>query len=107
MPILHLPPSFMPVQVEFPATKPLPKGKKADAETLKRSCDGALHLRPSSTKHVTADELEYLKRSRPDLMRGVTVADDAKPAPKAKETPKPKAKDTAGSKSASSDTKSA
>ena len=49
MPLIHIPVGVAPCQVDdFPK----------DAE---RSCKGALHLRPASTKEVTNDELAHLK----------------------------------------------
>jgi hypothetical protein len=49
MPLIHIPVGVAPCQVDdFPQ----------DAE---RSCKGALHFRPASTKEITADELAHLR----------------------------------------------
>ena len=51
-PLIHVPVGVPPTQVEFPP------------EVKQRSCKGALHLRPASTKEITAEELAYLKADK-------------------------------------------
>lgn len=50
-----------------------------------RSCKGSLHVRPSSTMTITADELAVLRTRQP----GVAVRTKIKPASPCAEPPKP------------------
>jgi hypothetical protein len=59
MPIINVPANFPPTQVDV-----VVKGK--DAVKPKRSCEGALHLRPG-TVFLTKEEMEYLKKTRPEV----------------------------------------
>ena len=81
MPVVYITPAAPAVQVEdFPA----PKGK--DAPPFKRSCEGALHLRPGSTRVITADELGHIRKNHKAVARFVRVLVEDKdiPAKKAK-----------------------
>jgi hypothetical protein len=61
MPIINVPSTFSPLQIEVVAVK----GKK-DVSKLKRSCEGSLHLRPGVVT-LTKDEMEYIKVVRPEV----------------------------------------
>lgn len=61
MPFVNLPVTFMPTQVDV-----VPSRREKDPKPLKRSCEGALHLR-AGVLYLTADEIEYLKTNRKDI----------------------------------------
>jgi len=63
MPLVNVPPNFSPTQVEFTARK---KGAAKEVKALKRSVEGALHLRPGPV-YLTRDEMEHLKAHRPEI----------------------------------------
>lgn len=63
MPLVNVPPNFSPTQVEFTARK---KGAAKEVKALKRSVEGALHLRPGPV-FLTRDEMEHLKTHRPEI----------------------------------------
>ena len=60
-------------------------------EGCARSCKGALHLRPGSTKVLTEGELSHLQAKHPEVVAGLRVVDTTPPkaklAPKAKPVP--------------------
>jgi hypothetical protein len=62
MPIMNLPATFTPIQIDVVAPK---KGPQKDVP-IARSCTGALYLRPGPM-FLTKDELEYIKRARPEV----------------------------------------
>ena len=65
MPLINIPVGIAPCQIDdFPKTV----GKGEDAKPFERSCKGSLHLRPSSTKVVTQDELDWIKRHKEHKM---------------------------------------
>lgn len=63
MPLVNVPPTFTPTQIEFTARK---KGAAKEVKEIKRSVEGALHLRPGVV-FLTKDEMEFLKQHRPDV----------------------------------------
>jgi hypothetical protein len=65
MPVVEIPHNVAVDQIEFPEV--LNKGKP-DERPLKRSCTGALHIRPG-VKVVTADELAHIQQVKPTLHR--------------------------------------
>ncbi len=66
MPDVQILPSAAIIQVEgFPTTV----GKKK----FQRSCKGALHIRPDSTRIITVDELGFIRKHYPKLARSVIV----------------------------------
>jgi len=72
-----------------------PKGTKE--KPFKRSCDGALHIRPGSTKVITEDELGFIKARHPELHRRILVVAKDRPAKgPAKTRPKGPAKGLSG-----------
>ena len=84
MPLIHIAVGGPPCQVDdFPAT--VGQGGKL----FERSCKGALHLRPASTKEITDDELRHLKNSKKHraLAARINVITVVKIAPKAQKPP--------------------
>jgi hypothetical protein len=58
MPLINVPVGIAPCQIDdFPSAV----GKGKDARPFERSCEGAMHLRPASTKTVTQDEIDWIK----------------------------------------------
>jgi len=82
MPVVHISPAAPAVQVEDFST---PKGK--DAPPLKRSCEGALHLRPGSTRVITADELGHIRKNHKAVARFIRVLVEDKDIPSKKAKP--------------------
>ena len=72
MPVIEIPSTVAPDQIDdFPASVKLDQavmveGKLTKERAFKRSCEGALYLRPG-VKVVTADELAHLEKTRPAL----------------------------------------
>lgn len=66
MPIVQIQKGLTPCQVD---------DFGADVE---RSAKGALFLRPSSTKALTAGELEHLKKNHPEIWRRLVVVPEKK-----------------------------
>ena len=64
MPIIQMPRGVLPVQVEF-------VGK--DAEKIKRSCKGSLHLTAGCTKVISVGELNYIQENEEELFRKLHV----------------------------------
>lgn len=59
-------------QVEdFPAVVPV-EGKD-EPRKFKRSCEGALHVRPGGSAEITADELAHLKENHPKVFSAIRV----------------------------------
>ncbi len=97
MPIINVPANFPPTQVDV-----VVKGK--DAVKPKRSCEGAIHLRPG-TVFLTKDEMDFLKKARPEIharlqlialtkeeraeIQAATPKPEPKPEVKEEETPAP------------------
>jgi hypothetical protein len=70
MPLIHIPVGVAPCQVEFPSE--IKEGTAS--RPFERSCKGALHLRPASTKQITDDELQYLKTAKQHAKLGARVS---------------------------------
>ncbi len=92
MPLIQVPVGVTPCQVDdFPAEVVEGDGKKRPFE---RSCKGALHLRPATTRRVTADELGHLRKAKlhKDLGRRLLEVQvktkEAKKAPEKPHVPK-------------------
>lgn len=73
--IIHIAAGVGPFQLEvFPdqpvmkGNKPSMKAGKPEMRKAERSVKGALHLCGNATKGITPDELEALKKARPDLV---------------------------------------
>lgn len=64
MPIIQTSRGMLPVQVEF-------VGK--EAEGLKRSVKGSLHLTPGCTKVITQGELDYIEKCNKELFKKLHV----------------------------------
>lgn len=62
MPIVNVPQTFMPIQVDVVSSRK----KGVDVSKMKRSCEGSLHLKPGPVS-LTKDEMEYLKTMRPEV----------------------------------------
>jgi hypothetical protein len=62
MPIVNVPTTFTPVQVDLVSSKK----KGVDVSKMKRSCEGALHLKPGPVV-LTKDEMQYLKVMNPEV----------------------------------------
>lgn len=71
MPNVQIMPAAPAIQVEG-----FPKGSKD--KPFKRSCEGALHLRPGSTRVITADELGFIRKNLPKLARFIRVITEDK-----------------------------
>lgn len=55
---------------DFPAKVDVEGGEPRD---FKRSCEGALHIRPGASTTLTADELEHLRKSHPAIFAATRV----------------------------------
>lgn len=85
MPLIHIGVGGPPCQVDdFPATV------GQDQRPFERSCRGALHLQPASTKEITDDELNHirLRKNHQALATRIRVISVAK-KPTVRGTPKP------------------
>ncbi len=101
MPLVQIPVGIAPFQVDdFPKEVVVGKDDKGKDETRKfeRSVEGALYLRPASTKNLTDDEWGHLKKKYKVLARAHVVKVDVtkarslkKPKPKAPTSSKPTA----------------
>lgn len=96
--LVQVPNGIQPQQIEFPEHKLNERGrpeldaKKQPVKFGERSCKGSLHLKPGSTKIISAPELSFIKKEYPGLRlhvikEGVKSPEDAAKAAK----PKPKA----------------
>ena len=96
MPLINIPVGIAPCQIDdFPENV----GKGKDAVPFERSCQGALYLRPASTKVVTAHELDHIRKhqdhkmlTRRMVVVKVDVVPDASSRSKAKVTDEQKAR---------------
>ena len=96
MPLINIPVGIAPCQIDdFPENV----GKGKDAVPFERSCQGALYLRPASTKVVTVHELDHIRQHKDHKMLTrrmvvvkVDVIPDAGPRSKAKVTDEQKAR---------------
>lgn len=70
-------------------------------ERCSRSCEGALHIKPSSTAKLTQGEMEHIKAKFPKVAKGMKVVKKITPPPPAGEPPQ------AAAKAAAADTPSA
>lgn len=71
MPVIQMVAQALPRQIEFPANKGMGPDKKPIE--LKRSCEGALHLKPGTTLDITDDELAHLKKNEPETFKVIRV----------------------------------
>ena len=73
---------------DFPAKVAVEGGEPRD---FKRSCEGALHIRPGASATVTADELEHLRINHPSVFSAtrILVSDEQLEAPQAAPTELP------------------
>jgi hypothetical protein len=88
MPDVQIQPTAAATQVEgFP--------DKVGEKKFQRSCKGALHIRPGSTRVITADELGFIRKHYPKLSRSIIViaSDDAIKAAAKQSSPKKGGKD--------------
>lgn len=61
MPLIQVPVGIAPCHIDdFPQEV----GEGKEARPFERSCKGALHLRPASTKVLSQDELDWLKSGK-------------------------------------------
>jgi hypothetical protein len=87
MVVVQVPTGVSACQIEFPEHQLDKRGKpkldenKQPVPFGERSCLGALHLRPGSTKTITEPELEFIRASRPDLKLRVIASDVKASAP--------------------------
>ena len=87
MPLIQIPVGIAPFQVDdFPKEV----GKGEEARKFERSCEGALYLRPASTRNLTDDEWEHLEKNYKVLARAHVVKVDVTKARSLKPKPKPK-----------------
>lgn len=71
MPLIQIPVGIAPCHIDdFP--KEVGEGK--EARPFERSCKGALHLRPASTKVLSQDELDWLKAGKGKAKRYAKLA---------------------------------
>jgi hypothetical protein len=62
MPLIQIPVGVTPCQVDdFPVEISAADGTKRPFE---RSCKGALHFRPATTRRVTQDEMDHIKAAK-------------------------------------------
>ena len=89
MPLVQFPSDIHPNQVDdFP-------------EGSERSCKGALHIRPSSTKVLTKDELDHLQKAhKPLVAKAHVVREDITPQSEGAAKDKAKLKETAKAETA-------
>ena len=73
------------IQVYFKCRSPIQFD--IDDVKYKRSCKGALHIRPNTIREITSDELEYLKSYDPGWAKLNIII---MPEKKATSKPKPK-----------------
>ncbi len=66
MPRIVLARTFQHEQVDFPEGTPAPEGRRGGAT-------GSLHLRRNRVRDVTAEELEIIKETRPDLFKACDI----------------------------------
>lgn len=60
--LINIPVGITPCQIDdFPATVKEGEGKDAPERPFERSCRGALYIRPSSTRPLTSDEVDWIK----------------------------------------------
>lgn len=73
---------------DFPAKVDVEGGEPRD---FKRSCEGALHIRPGASAEVTADELEHLRKNHPSVFAAtrILVSDEQLEASRAAPTEQP------------------
>lgn len=73
----------------------------SEPRDFKRSCEGALHIRPGASTTVTADELEHLRKNHPSVFAATRIlVSDEQLEPKVAPTelpPPPKTPDDIGS----------
>ena len=74
------------IQYATTATPVQIEGFPADS---KRSCAGALHLRPGSTLELTADELAFIRSRHVDTFRAIRILVEDKPEPEPQQAPAP------------------
>lgn len=55
---------------DFPAKVDVEGGEPRD---FKRSCEGALHIRPGASAEITADELEHLRKAHPSVFAATRI----------------------------------
>jgi len=55
---------------DFPETVAV---EGAEPRKFKRSCEGALHVRPGASVEITADELAHLKENHPSIFNSYRV----------------------------------
>ncbi len=71
MPFVQVAITAMACQIEdFPAKVDV-EGK--EPRDFTRSCEGALHVRPGGNAIISADELEHIKKTRPQLAAAIHV----------------------------------
>lgn len=96
MPFVQYVVTALQCQVEdFPA---MVNVEGAEPRAFKRSCEGALHVRPGSNAEITADELAHLREKHPKLAAHirVLVEDEALAASRAAPTEPPPAPNSDG-----------
>jgi hypothetical protein len=72
--VIHISPAATPIQVEVPATFAVKKGDDPKkAKKIARSVEGALHLRPGSTKTITEDELKFIQKTEKEYAANIRV----------------------------------
>lgn len=85
MPLIQVPVGVTPCQVDdFPAEISAADGSKRPFE---RSCKGALHFRPATTRRITQDEMDHIKAAKHHAALGRKIFEvkvKMKPAAKAK-----------------------
>jgi hypothetical protein len=70
MPLVQIPVGIAPCQIDdFPLEIAEGEGKRP----FDRSCDGALYLRPASTRVISNDELEFLQTAKQHKKIGARI----------------------------------
>lgn len=57
-------------------------GKDPVMRKFERSVEGSLHLRPGGTMVLTADEFDWLKKSKKSIFKNIRVLQEDPPPPK-------------------------
>ncbi len=87
MPLIQIPVGVIPCQVDdFPAETSAADGTKTPFE---RSCRGALHFRPATTRRITQDEMDHIKGAKHHAALGKKIFEVkvAKKAPAPRKNP--------------------